>query len=132
MTDNLRVGADAQINNALSVLRNSGLASGELADHVQLLPGVFLAADPALQISGQYRSPEGRVLEIESQMRGEGQWMALHMALSTRNLSLYGCVGIAARIEAPEVQVVQPCLRSGVEGSCRLLDQAYPGLAPAA
>lgn len=115
MTDNLRIGADAQINNALSVLRD-GTCMGDLADHVQLLPGVFLAADPALQISGQYRSPEGRMLEIEATMRGEGHWMALHMALPARDLSLYGCVGFAARIEAPEAQVVQPCLRSGVEG----------------
>lgn len=115
MTDNLRIGADAQLNNALGVLRD-GVVGGALTDRVELMPGIYLAADPALKIAGAHHSPEGRILEIAAEMQGEGNWMALHMALPARDLAPYGFVGFAARIEAPETQVIQPCLRSGVEG----------------
>jgi len=114
MTENIALGPDAQINHALSVLRN-GVTEGQMGNEVQLLPGVALHADPALQIGGHYTSPEGRVLEIGATTEAEGGWVALHLSLAGGDYSPYGFIGFACRISAPTPITVQPCLRSGTE-----------------
>lgn len=112
--ENIAIGPDAQINHALAVLRG-GATEGEMADEVRLMPGVFLRADPALQVGGRYTSPEGRLLEMDVTAGAGGGWLALHLSLGGRDYSNYGFVGLACRVAAPEPITVQPCLRSGTE-----------------
>lgn len=112
MSDNLRIGPDARINHALTVLRD-GRSSGNLAEEVHLMPGIRLLCDPALQISGRFDSPPGRVLEIEARMDGPGNWCALHLEIGAPDLGDCGFVGLAARLSAPKAEVLHPALRSG-------------------
>lgn len=114
MKENIAIGPDAQINHTLAVLRD-GVTEGHMGNEVQLLPGVMLHADPALQVGGRYASPEGRLLEMDVTAGAEGGWLALHLSLAGRDYSDYGFVGLACRIAAPEPITVQPCLRSGTK-----------------
>lgn len=114
MTDNISLGPDAQLNHALRVLR-TGSMEGEIADEVRVLPGVTLRADPALGAGGRYASPEGRLFDLDVTVSGEGGWLALHMGFPARDLTGFGVIGLACRTAAPEIQVIQPCLRSGTE-----------------
>lgn len=112
MTDSIALGPDGQVNHTLAVLRNE-LREGALDTHVPLLPGIDLHADPALEMAGHYRSPEGRILEIDAQPAGKGEWAALHIALPARDLGSYGALGFALRGAAPDMRVLRACLRSG-------------------
>lgn len=110
--DDLDLGADGEANHRLGLLR-AGAASGDLAQRSDLAPGVFLLADPALEIAGRWASPAERILELEAAPRGAGAWFALHIGLPARDLAARGVLGFACRTSAPEVLVIQPCLRSG-------------------
>jgi len=110
--DDLDLGADGEANHRLGLLR-AGTSGGDLGQRSDLAPGIFLVADPPLEIAGRWASPAGRILEIEATPRGSGAWFALHVGLPARDLSARGVLGLACRSTAPEVVVVQPCLRSG-------------------
>jgi len=112
MTDNIRLGPDAQTNYTLDLLRD-GEFNGEISAEFQLMPGLHFHADKALDISGSYHSPKGRLLELDFSASGEGGWAGLHIALNAPDLSRHGFVGLACRSAAPEMQVIRPCLRSG-------------------
>lgn len=116
MIDNIALGADGQANHALAVMR-SQTSEGDLGSHVDFLPGVMLHADPALELSGRYRSPEGRLLELDARTGPTpGGWVGLHVALPAEDLRNAGALGFAARIAAPEILIVRSCLRSGTPG----------------
>jgi hypothetical protein len=102
-------------NIALNTLR-VGHMRGVLSDDITLTPGVELHADPALEMTGTYRSPAGQMLEIDAKMQRSGGWVGLHIALPHRDLSDYEAFGFVARFSASQVLVAQACLRSGVEG----------------
>ncbi|MBR9650076.1 hypothetical protein [Thalassovita aquimarina] len=114
MTGNIAIGPDAQINHALSVLRN-GTAEGGIGNETRLLPGVVLRADPELKAGGRYTSPEGRLLDLDVTTAGAGSWLALHLSLGGGEYAPGSFVGFACRVAAPEPITVQPCLRSGTE-----------------
>lgn len=89
--------------------------SGELSsEHTEFAPGLFLNADPGLELSGQWRSPPGRFLELEAQTAGAGDWVGLHVALALPDLSNLSHFGFLCRIAAPETHVLRTCLRSGL------------------
>lgn len=115
MTDSIALGPDGQANHTLAVLRNSA-NKGELAPHVEFMPGFNLHTDPELGLAGQYRSPEGQLLEIDARPTGAGAWNALHLALPADDLRRYGVLGFAMRSASPELLVIRACLRSGIEG----------------
>lgn len=115
MTDSIALGPDGQVNHALAVLR-AQTSAGVLTPHVKFLPGVSFHADPALEMEGQYRSAEGRILDIEARPTGQGAWCALHLSMPARDLRPYGALGFALRSAAPDTQVLRACLRSGNPG----------------
>lgn len=107
--------ADGSANRTLEVMR-SKTSEGAVTSNTRFLSGFKLHADPALQISGHYRSPDGRLLEFDVRTGPDpGGWVGLHLALPVDDLSSMGVVGFAARIAAPEVLVVRACLRSGTD-----------------
>lgn len=110
--DNIALGPDGQANHAMAIMRQD-TREGELATDVHFLPGLDLHADPSLGLTGRYRSPEGRILEMEAQTHGQGGWCGLHVRLPAEKLHHVGCIGFAARIAAPEIFVARACLRSG-------------------
>ena len=114
MTDSIALGPDGQVNHAIAILRRQQ-AEGALAEHVHFLHGVDLRSDPALQLEGQYRSPEGSVLELEMRPSGQGDWCALHLVFPAQNLQGYGVLGFALRGAAQEMRVLRACLRSGTD-----------------
>jgi len=114
MTDSIALGVDGQVNHTLAVLRQQ-TREGALEEQVEFLPGVALLADPALQLGGQYRSLEGRLLELEARPGGEGAWCALHIQMPVHDLRPFGALGFALRSSAPEMQVLRVCLRSGTD-----------------
>lgn len=117
MVDSIAPGADGQANHTLSVLRG-GVSQGELSADVGFIPGLKLTADPALELAGNYRSPEGQLLEFDATTGpNPGGWIGLHLDLPAENLSNVGILGFAARFTAPEITVARVCLRSGTDGS---------------
>lgn len=115
MVDNIAPGADGQANHTLSVLRG-GTFEGPLASDVSFLPGLKLNADPALELSGTYHSPAGRLLEFDAKTGpNPGGWVGLHLDVPAEDLRNAGVIGFAARFAAPEIMVARVCLRSGIE-----------------
>lgn len=114
MTDNIALGPDGQVNHVLTLLRN-GAAEGDLQENVVFMPGIELHADPALGLSGSYRSPEGRILEFDARMEAPGGWCGLHLTLPATDLRRYGVLGFACRSSAPDLHMVRACIRSGRE-----------------
>lgn len=112
--DNLALGPDGQANHVLA-LWGSGTAEAALENDLTFLPGLELHADPALGMTGRYRSPAGWLLEIEAEMTGAGKWFALHLALPAQDLTGYGVLGFALRASANGMHIVRACLRSGLE-----------------
>jgi hypothetical protein len=112
MTENVATGPEADFNYALQLLRNSQ-AEGDIRAHTEIQPGIALHADPALHVSGRWRSPAGRLLELEATPGGEGGWFGLHMDLGTLSLSQAGLIGIACRGISPSIEAVRACIRSG-------------------
>jgi len=116
MADSLRIGPDAQINEKRSSLRNSVEQSGDIGDDAtQIAAGIKVLADPALKMGGSWSSPEGRLVELSLRPEAEGEWLALHIDLPTRDLAPFGMLGIAARVAAKEMRLMRACLRSGTE-----------------
>lgn len=112
MVDSIALGPDGQVNHALTILRNDS-REGALGEHVHFLHGVDLRSDPALDLKGQYRSPEGALLELEMRPEGQGSWCALHLVLPATDLRGCGVLGFALRGAAAQMQVLRVCLRSG-------------------
>ena len=105
--------ADGPANRTLEVMR-SKTSQGALSSDIRFVRGFKLHADPALELTGEYRSPAGRLLELDARTGpNPGGWVGLHLSLPSHDLSDMGVVGFAARIAAPEVLVVRACLRSG-------------------
>lgn len=112
MVDSIVPGADGQANHTLAVLRG-GSEEGTLSGDMAFLPGLKLNADPALGLSGTYRSPIGWCLELDAQTQAPGGWVGLHIDLPVDDLRPLGVIGFAARIAAPQIHVVRACIRSG-------------------
>lgn len=102
------------LNAALDRLRN-GSDTGEISDITRFETGIELHADPALNARGQFRSPSGRLLELDIDVQGQGDWIALHVALPLPDLSGLGYVGFACRSAAQDEVMIRPCLRSSTE-----------------
>lgn len=99
------------------------IASGVLdGTTVRFAPGVTLHSDPALGLSGRWRSPAGRFLELEATMSGKGVWIALHVALPLSDLTDATHVGLVCRCAAPERHMLRPCLRSGLDDGSGFVD----------
>ncbi|MDJ0820332.1 MAG: hypothetical protein QNJ09_00810 [Paracoccaceae bacterium] len=112
MTDSIAIGGDGQANQTLTLLRHEQ-RSGELASDVRFLPGLDLHADPALGLTGHWRTNESEVLSFEATAEGVGGWVGLHLSLPVETMRGRGVVGFAARIRAPEILTTRACLRSG-------------------
>ncbi|KGB83248.1 hypothetical protein JT55_02740 [Rhodovulum sp. NI22] len=96
-------------------LRASHTAGEITPSRTDFVPGISLHADPGLQVSGQWSSPAGRLLELDLRMSGEGDWIGLHLALEAPDLAAVGWIGFACRSAAPSEIMIRPCLRSGGE-----------------
>ncbi|MFV0383282.1 hypothetical protein [Paracoccus sp. (in: a-proteobacteria)] len=114
MTNSIALGADGELNHTLAVLRQATPA-GRLASRTKIMPGISWHADPALELEGNYSSPGGRLLEIETRPRAEGAWNALHLSLPARDLRGCGVLGFALRSATPDMLVLRACLRSGLQ-----------------
>jgi hypothetical protein len=114
MTADIRIGADAHSNHLLSLMRDS-VSHGEMKDHLRFMPGLLLAADPALGISGTFGSPQGRILDLDVKISGEGHWLGLHISFPQRDISQCGVIGLACRTSCNETEIVRACVRSGTD-----------------
>ncbi|WP_027256083.1 hypothetical protein [Leisingera aquimarina] len=86
------------------------------AERTNLAPGMFLDADPALQMAGRYSSAAGAFLDLHAAPSGRGGWFGLHLALELPPLQEISYLGLACRAAAPEQLMLRPCLRTGLEG----------------
>ena len=116
MRDNIFPGGDGQANYTLGLLRDD-FREGPLGPDVAFLPGMRLHSDPALELSGWYRSPHGSLLELDLRTGAKpGGWVGLHIRLPATDLRQAGFIGFAARFVAPDDQpahqVIRACLRS--------------------
>ncbi|NSY39539.1 hypothetical protein [Leisingera sp. ANG59] len=83
------------------------------AARTDLGPGVFLNADPALQLAGSYSSPAGYFLDLSAAPAGSGSWFGLHVVLQLPPLQGIAYLGFACRLASPEPQTLRASLRSG-------------------
>lgn len=105
----------APLATVLREQRQDRSEGGDLADFVKFRPGLSLHADPALRIGGHWRSPAGRLLELEIACPGTGQWIALHIALNAADLTAAAWIGFACRSAGLNDLMIRPCLRSGTD-----------------
>ena len=98
----------------LDLMRHSR-DSGDISDTLQLQPGLSLHADPALGIGGRYRSPAGRLLELDVTTTGTDGQITLHISLEAANLTTFAYIGLACRCAALKELAVRACLRSGTD-----------------
>ncbi|MCF6430577.1 MULTISPECIES: hypothetical protein [unclassified Leisingera] len=115
MTLNPPLGPCAPFNQALAGLQDS-TASGRISAGTLLSDGFTLRADPALQAGGHWRSPAGRLLELDLQIAGQGEWIGLHLTLGQLGLLPFRYAGVACRSAAGSAEVLRPCLRAGLPG----------------
>lgn len=99
----------------LAEQRESRHEEGVLETSVTFRPGLSLFADPSLGLGGQWRSPAGRIIELDAKMKGPGAWIGLHVTLAAQDLRQAGWIGFTCRSAAPATMMVRPCLRSGTD-----------------
>lgn len=110
--NNIALGADGRANHVISVLRATK-RNGQLAHEVSFVPGLALHVAPELEISGQWRSEEAEIFDLEATISGQGGWVGLHLDLPFESILPYGVLGIVARTSGPAEAVARVCLRSG-------------------
>lgn len=88
---------------------------GGITDSIEFCPGFSLHANPGLQAGGTWRSPAGRILELNITTRNRGDWMALHLRLEGVEDLAGAWIGFACRHAALEQQLIRPVLRSGTK-----------------
>jgi len=91
------------------------IAAGDIADSLRFGPGLALYADPSLEVRGTWRSPAGRLLELDVTTSGTGTWIGLHVTLDAPDLTNTAWIGFACRSVAPEQATIRCCLRSGTD-----------------
>lgn len=97
---------------ALRAARAEGVLEPE---ETTLVPGIMVHADPGLRLAGAWRSPAGRLFELDAAPGGSGGWLALHVALTLPVLPDAGWLGFACQGAATAEMMIRPCLRSGTE-----------------
>lgn len=108
------LGPCAPFNQSLARLQ-AETGSGHISGSMGLLDGTLkLHADPALQVGGAWRSPAGRLLELDLETAGPGKWIGLHLALGQLDLMSFRYAGMACRSAADGIEVLRPCLRAGL------------------
>lgn len=108
------LGPCAPFNQSLARLQ-AETGSGQISGSTGLLDGTLkLHADPALQVGGAWRSPAGRLLELDLETAGPGKWIGLHLALGQLDLMSFRYAGMACRSAADGIEVLRPCLRAGL------------------
>lgn len=115
--------SNAQFNHTLASLR-ACVIEGNIDNNTNISPALSLRADPSLQIEGQFRSPSGRLLELDVTFAGRGEWVGLHLSLGQYSLSDGEFIAIVCRSASPRPQMVRLCLRSGTthEGQQTFVD----------
>ncbi len=101
----------AALSEALEALYTGSDKGKELGDDTVIAPGLVLRADPACALRGHWRSPAGRLLEIEAWPEGRGAWIGLHVELGTGVTGDW--LGLVCRSAAPAELMARPVLRSG-------------------
>lgn len=96
----------------LKVLREAVLPSRPLGAG-EVVPDIWFHHDPAMEISGTWESPRGRMLEVRAEVTGPGGWFALHLRLGFDPASC-AYLGLIARTAADRAMVSRVCLRSGL------------------
>lgn len=96
----------------LEVLRAQSVASTPL-DNTELVPDLWWHRDMAGDLSGQWRSPRGRLLELDTQVSDPGGFLALHLRLPPFDIMACNWFGFVARTNAASAMITRVCLRSG-------------------
>jgi hypothetical protein len=107
--------AMSDLNSSLVALRATRIPDTAFAPGT-LAPGLTLHSDPAAGITGQWRSPRGRLLELETTVTTPGGWLALHLVFPLRDLAGVVWLGFALRGASDRGVALRACLRSGVPG----------------
>ncbi len=102
---------NAKLNHSLICLRDSKV-QGDLSQFVEFFGGASLRADPKMELTGRFNSPQGRVLELEASIHHPGNWIALHFPLRKIGFHKHGALGFTCRGYAPEPCTLRVCLRS--------------------
>lgn len=106
----------AQHVHNLAEFTNSNQSGSLRTTRTDLAPGIFLNADPKLELTGFYSSRSGHFLDLCSAPSGEGAWLGLHIALRLPPITDVTYIGFASRIASDTPLMMRACLRSGIEG----------------
>lgn len=112
MTEHAAPDSREPLCTALDSLRGSS-GHGPIAGTTEFSAGLALRADPETRLRGQYRSPAGRMLELEVVTEAPCNWIALHITLAAKDLTGAAWIGFACHSAGRDEVMVRPCLRSG-------------------
>lgn len=100
---------------------HSDFASGSLGNAAEFSGrALFINASPEIEVSGNWRSPVGRFLELECTVEGKGDWLGLHLSLDPAKIYTYSYLFLLLRINGHCSSLMRVCLRSVfLDGSYR-------------
>ena len=114
MEHNVDLGAEAQANHTLAILR-----ALELDDTVnsgdRFAPGVFLSMDPESDTEARVSSRPGELLNLDLTTSRPGRWLSLNIEMGQCDLSARDLMGVMCKTRAEDTLTFRVCLRSGQE-----------------
>lgn len=114
MTNNIRLGPDANANQILRVLRAEN-PTGDIQCDTPIAPGVLFSFDPAGTLKGSLQDNEDALLSFRVESLKDSHWLALHVALGGFDLDGFGVIGFICKSTAPSAVAMKTCIRSGTE-----------------
>ena len=104
----------ALLNAPLTALTALPGPRGTLADALPVA-GLRLSVDPQAQMTLDWSSPSGRLLDLTGTVTRPGRWCALRLALDLPDMGAIAGLGLWLRSAAEPALVTRACLRSGTE-----------------
>lgn len=114
MTNNIRLGPDANANQILRVLQAEN-PTGDIVCDTPITPGVLFSFDPAGTLKGSLLEDADAILSFRIESLKDSHWLALHVSLGGFDLDGFGVIGFICKSDAPSAVAMKTCIRSGTE-----------------
>lgn len=114
MTDNLRLGPDAEANHRIRLLRAEAPA-GDIENGTPLVPGVWLAWPGEGAVAGSLRAGADLALDLDVTAVDGCDWYTLNVSLGGFDLKDSAVLGVVAKGSAARTLALKACVRSGTE-----------------
>jgi hypothetical protein len=114
MTNNIRLGPDANANQMLRVLQAENPVGDIICDQ-PIVPGILFSFDSKATMKGALLEDDAAVLSFRIESLKNSAWLALHVSLGGFDLDGYDIIGFICKSHAPAAISMKACIRSGTE-----------------